>query len=163
MKLAIGIVVILVCISILFKICPRNSTFRKNVKPVAFLSTIGVIAAIIIVCVLFSGKQLAIMIGADKQMPFLKEASFEESEPKEDREIDKDTLVIEVLTDSVKVGNKYYDDFEQAKEAVKDGAIRSDKVLLIDNYATRQTYERVRELVLAVGIEEGKIQEKQEP
>lgn len=163
MKIVVGVVVILVCLRILLKILPRSSTFRKNVKPAVFITTLGVLGAVIIYFLFFSTKQLAIMIGAEKQMSFLKEASFEEKEQQDQQEIDSDTLVIEVGTERVRVGSRYYDDIEKAKEAVKDGAIKSDKILLIDNYATRQTYESIRDLVLAVGIEEGKIQEKQEP
>ena len=161
MKTVVLILVLLILIIVLVKILPRNGAFRKNVKQRAFILTLIVIVAAIFIFGYLSVKQLAIMLNVTEQLPFLQEATYEkENEPSEEN---ANTLVIEISTEGIIVAGKNYSGFEEAKERITENAMKYDKVLLIDNYAANATYQQVKELILSIGIEEGNIQEKQDP
>lgn len=162
MWIVIGILGLLFLVGILFKlILPRDGAFRKNVKPIAFIVIVLAFVVFILALLYYNAKQLTIMLNVTEQMPFLKETTYEKREESV-REGEK-VLVIEIEADSINVAGKDYGDFGEARDKIVEAAMKYDRVLLIDNYATNATYQKVRGLILDVGIEEGNIQEKQEP
>jgi biopolymer transport protein ExbD len=161
MKIVIAVLALLIFIRLFFWIRKRDGAFRKNVKPrVYLLAIIGVVAAILI-CSYLSVKQLTIMLNVTEQLPFLKEGSYEKNE--ETSEADANTLVIEISTQGITVAGKSFGSYEEAKDKITEKAMKYDRVLLVDNYADNETYQQVKSLILSVGIQEGNIQEKQEP
>jgi hypothetical protein len=161
MKIVIAVLALLIFIRLFLWIRKRDGAFRKNVKPRVYALALAAVVAAIAICSYLSVKQLTIMLNVAEQMPFLKEATYEKKE--EPSETEANTLVIEISTEGINVAGKDYSGFEEAKDKITENAMKYDKVLLIDNYAANVTYQQVKDLILSVGMEEGNIQEKQEP
>ncbi|MDC7293535.1 hypothetical protein NXH67_08410 [Butyrivibrio sp. DSM 10294] len=165
MKLVIlGLVLLALCWLLWQLLFKKDSSFRKNVTVKTFrIVVLGVIAVIVLFAFL-TRQQLAIMINSSAQMPFLKEAKYDEQEmkvPEEGEEAFEEALVIEISTTEIIMDGITYDSFEEAQNPIREKAWNYKRAQLIDNYAAAETYLEVKSLLVSYGIEEGNIQENQ--
>ena len=166
MKTAILIIVLALGICALFYLLfKKDSSLRKNITQKTLRILILIVVAVIIICILMMRKQLDIMINSGKQLPFLKEETYEEkekTEPEDAAKSDEAELVIEIEGTRITLEGSTYEDYEQAENAIREKAWECQKAQLIDNYAHSSTYLNVKKLLVSCGIEEGSIQETTE-
>ncbi len=166
MRLAVYVVALLLLCWLLWRLLfKKDSSFRKNVTVKTFrIVVLGVITVIVLFAFL-TRQQLAIMINSGAQMPFLKEAKYDEQEmkvPEEGEEAFEEVLVIEISTTEIIMDGITYDSFEEAQNPIREKAWNYKRAKLIDNYAAAETYLEVKSLLVSCGIEEGNIQENQD-
>ena len=166
MKLVIlGLVLLALCWLLWQLVFNKNSSFRKNITSKTLKILVLLVVAAIILFIFLTRQQLAIMINSGVQMPFLKEAKYDEQEmkvPEEGEEAFEETLVIEISTTEIIMDGITYDNFEEAQNPIREKAWNYKRAQLIDNYAAAETYLEVKGLLVSCGIEEGNIQENQD-